>query len=721
MLNFVQNHRFVIGSASLIPFSAEMHYWRVPKASWKACLQSIRDAGFAIVSTYVPWNVHEYREGQFDFNGTTDERTDLVGFLDMCRNMRFNVILRPGPWICAEWHNGGYPDYLFEEQDIFAADSDGQTVKASNRVSVHDHYVPSYRSQRFIDCIERYFRAFVEDVQDWMYPEGPVFLIQLDNETSWCFNSAAYAADYCSHVLRKIYPQFLEEKHGRIARLNEVYGGTTYQAFADIAPPREFNLKGTRDIPRYLDWADFREKEITWYHRELRDIFEKAGLRTGFYTNTAAGKNYAVPRNWAKEDHIAGFIGLDWHWPEPYYHASSQFRYLRTCAKTVWASEFMAGHWADDPARARIERPVTPEMQRYNLVTSLSLGMKGANYYMFVEHEHWYGSPVTNEGEKTETFELFKRVNEIAKTVDLPTLTTSESISLGVYRPYLWYNYVEADQPFDHINRLTQVVTPQFAATLEHLGYEYAVVDPRVGDSLVDYPILIFGSGAFMDSDTQLRLARFTAKGGTLILYGLPPHLDLRMEPCTTFLGAIDLDAEHDEGPALVESITGTLSVYRFGFIEGKDWEPLWEEDGRMVAGRRALGSGMVHVIAASPADTGQPELAYFLEQLLGQYDAVRPVRTNISHVRASLHRNDVGMVLYLVSMVNVEDHHGQDHWCPIVRFDPQTSGLRDTEYVLEDLFTGDTLTVQGVELVRGIELTVPTQWGARMFRLTPA
>jgi len=721
MLDFVREHRFVIGSAPLVPFSAEMHYWRVPKARWNACLEAIRDAGFAIVSTCVPWNVHEYREGQFDFDGSTDDRTDLLGFLDLCRKLDFRVILRPGPWICGEWHNGGYPDYLFDYPDIFALDANSQAVHASSIVNLADYCVPSYSNQHFLDCVERYFREFAEDVGDWMYPEGPVFLIQLDNETSWCFRSDAYAADYSAEIVRKLYPKFLEGKHGRIERLNDVYGSTGYQSFRDIVPPREYDVHDQQGLTRYFDWADFKEQQITGYHRTLRDMLVQAGIDVGFYTNTGSGSNYSVPNNWAKDNQVSGLVALDWFQPERYHRASRYFRYLATCAKTVWAGELMAGLWADDPARARIENPVTPEMQKYCILTALSLGMKGANYYMFVERDHWYGSPVTNEGEKTETFEIFKRVNEIANEVDLPSLTRTENISLGVYRPYMWYNYVGADQPFDHVNRLTREVTPQVAATLEHLGYEYSVVDPRAGDSLVKNPILIFGSGAFMDSDTQLRLARFAAKGGTLILYGLPPYLDLWMQHCTTFASAVGIEVHHEEGPALVESITGKLSVYRFGYIEGPEWEPLWEEGDRMVAGRRQLGSGMVLVLAASPAMTSQPELGYFLEQMLGQYDAVRPVRTNVPQVRASLHRNASCMILYLVSTVTVEHYLEQQLWSPIVRFDPQTSGLADRSYVMEDMFTGEKRTVTGIEFVHGIEVPVPTKWGARMFRIKPA
>jgi len=720
MLEFIKDHRFVVGGRYFLPFSGEMHYWRVPKPNWRKCLEAIQDALLPTVSTYVPWNVHEYEQGRFDFVGRTDDRTDLVGFIKLCAEMKLNVILRPGPWICAEWPNGGIPDYLFDDRDMFALDCDGEAVKASNRVKLGDDYAFSYSSQKLIDLVERYYRSFAEAIEDLISPIGPVFLIQLDNETSWCLRSDAYESDYSRTILKKSYPRFLEEKHGRIERLNDVYGQTAYQTFDSVEPPRECNIAEPHDLPRYFDWADFKGQHLTQFHRTLREILVTAGIRTGFYTNIRAGKNYAVPVNWSKENRDVGLAAIDWFRPERYDDVSRSFRYLHTCTRTAWAAELMAGLWADEPERGRIEKPISPEIQLYCILACLSAGMKGANYYMFVERDHWYGSPVTIDGEKTATYDVFKRVNQIADEVDLPSLTTTQNISVGLYRPYLWYNYLEADGPFGIVNRLTQDVTPQVTATLERLGYEYSIADPRVEDSLVTNPILFFESATFMDSDTQLRLARFVSKGGTLILYGLPPSLDLWMRPCKTLAATIELEAYHNEGPALVECATGTMSVYRFGFIDGKEWEPLWEEQDRMVAGRRQVGAGIVHFFAAAPASTGQPDLTFFLDQVLSQYDAARPVRTNMGHVRASLHRNDSGMVLYLINTVNAERHIGQPNWNPIVRFDPRTSGIVNTTYAVKDLFSGDERTVTGTDLVRGIELPIATRWGARMFHIIP-
>ncbi len=66
MLGIIEN-KFVIGRDEYFPFSAEMHYFRVEKRYWSICFERIKRAGFKIISSYVPWNLHEVRPGEFDF------------------------------------------------------------------------------------------------------------------------------------------------------------------------------------------------------------------------------------------------------------------------------------------------------------------------------------------------------------------------------------------------------------------------------------------------------------------------------------------------------------------------------------------------------------------------------------------------------------------------------------------------------------------------------
>ncbi|MGA3065441.1 MAG: beta-galactosidase [Tepidisphaeraceae bacterium] len=107
------SHCYKIDGRDTFIFSSAFHYFRCPKPLWPARFQTLKEAGFNTVETYVAWNWHERQPpaGPDDFSQM--DMTDLTDWLEMAINrFGFNVILRPGPYICAEWDGGGYPQWL---------------------------------------------------------------------------------------------------------------------------------------------------------------------------------------------------------------------------------------------------------------------------------------------------------------------------------------------------------------------------------------------------------------------------------------------------------------------------------------------------------------------------------------------------------------------------------------------------------------------------------
>jgi len=88
--------------------AGEVQYPRIPRALWRDRLLRIKRAGYNTVQTYVYWNYHEPREGQFDFSG----EKDLDAFLKTVQSLNMYAIVRPGPYINAEWDTGGLPVWL---------------------------------------------------------------------------------------------------------------------------------------------------------------------------------------------------------------------------------------------------------------------------------------------------------------------------------------------------------------------------------------------------------------------------------------------------------------------------------------------------------------------------------------------------------------------------------------------------------------------------------
>jgi hypothetical protein len=92
--------------------AAEFSYYRVPPDLWSHSLDRFRELGINTIDLRIPWNWHEIREGEFDFDGHTNPRRDLRGLLQMISQKGFYLIARPGPANADDWKDGGYPEWL---------------------------------------------------------------------------------------------------------------------------------------------------------------------------------------------------------------------------------------------------------------------------------------------------------------------------------------------------------------------------------------------------------------------------------------------------------------------------------------------------------------------------------------------------------------------------------------------------------------------------------
>ena len=106
-----ENNCFLKDGKPFRYISGCFHYFRVPRFYWKDRLLKMKAGGLNAVQTYIAWNIHEPVHGQFNFEGDAD----LVSFIKMANNLGLLVIIRAGPYICAEWEFGGYPPWLLKK------------------------------------------------------------------------------------------------------------------------------------------------------------------------------------------------------------------------------------------------------------------------------------------------------------------------------------------------------------------------------------------------------------------------------------------------------------------------------------------------------------------------------------------------------------------------------------------------------------------------------
>jgi len=111
MNTFKIKENFLLNNKPFKILSGAIHYFRVHPDDWHHSLYNLKALGFNTVETYVPWNMHEPQKGQFSFEGILD----LERFLEQAQEIGLYAIVRPSPYICAEWEMGGLPAWLLNE------------------------------------------------------------------------------------------------------------------------------------------------------------------------------------------------------------------------------------------------------------------------------------------------------------------------------------------------------------------------------------------------------------------------------------------------------------------------------------------------------------------------------------------------------------------------------------------------------------------------------
>ena len=111
---------FLLNGKPFVVKAAEIHYPRIPQAYWEHRIQMCKALGMNTVCIYIFWNIHEQKEGQFDWTGNND----VAAFCRLAQKNGMYVIVRPGPYVCAEWEMGGLPWWLLKKKDIRLREQD---------------------------------------------------------------------------------------------------------------------------------------------------------------------------------------------------------------------------------------------------------------------------------------------------------------------------------------------------------------------------------------------------------------------------------------------------------------------------------------------------------------------------------------------------------------------------------------------------------------------
>ena len=153
----VGNKTFLLNGKPFIVKAAEVHYPRIPRPYWEHRIKMCKALGMNTLCLYVFWNIHEQEEGKFDFTGNND----VAEFIRLAQKNGLYVIVRPGPYVCAEWEMGGLPWWLLKKKDI--------------RLREQDPY--------FMERYRIFAKKLGEQIGDLTIEKGgPIIMVQVENE-----------------------------------------------------------------------------------------------------------------------------------------------------------------------------------------------------------------------------------------------------------------------------------------------------------------------------------------------------------------------------------------------------------------------------------------------------------------------------------------------------------------------------------------------------------
>lgn len=211
--------------------SGAIHYFRVDESDWYHSLYNLKALGFNTVETYVPWNLHEPKEGEFDF----EAGLDLQKFLAQAQELGLYAIVRPSPFICAEWEFGGLPAWLLEKD---------MRIRSSD--------------PNFITSVSRYYDRLLSLLLPYQLDNGGnILMMQLENEYGSYGEDKAY--------LRAIR-DLMREK------------GVTCPLFTSDGPWRATLAAGTLIEEDILVTGNFGSKANANFD-QMQDFFDEHGKK----------------------------------------------------------------------------------------------------------------------------------------------------------------------------------------------------------------------------------------------------------------------------------------------------------------------------------------------------------------------------------------------------------------------------------------------------------
>ena len=684
----IKEDSFYLNDKKVFLNSGEIHYFRIKRELWDKHLDEAKEAGLTTISTYVPWAWHENEEGIFDFDGASCPERDLKGWVERCQAHGLHCILKPGPFILAEFRGAGLPDWFLDEyrNEVKMRNSKGE-IFPSDGVSLFN--------QKYLDKVTLWYDKIMPFISERQVSAGgPVIMMQICNEIG-VFSWLAHQADYCDEVKER-FISYLSKKFKSIGEVNSLWG-TNYKDFArvELPPDGKEAYASKADRGRDHEWHSFWRTYYGDYLRMLTTMARDRGVTVPLYHNLPGwiyGNGYEFPVNITMyedlfEDKSEIIFGVD-HIPEfVSYRNLHDDRIINDITlamqgnKPLFAAEFQSG------SRENHVETNPREMELF-YKASVANGLVGWNYYMFSQgrnprHKGYSGetfywfNPLTPEGERKSAFPLVQRMNKILNTSEGLIVNAKRKAEVCVlfYPPYY---ATELERPVEKECGLqftpSAIRRPAYfdgllkVLQMLNIDYDMADLNKATADTLVKYKQVWAFSTDEMNAREQQTLVDYTKAGGNCVIFPYLPDREMSQKSCTIIRDALSIS------PSGSETIDSPLiDIYDFKDIKCANPQSIFTEESlagaeiiaRTIRGSacgftKTLGKGsVIHLGTWIGFDTEGPKPVY--EAILNKSTAkLRQANSDNYHINVrERFTNDQSAVLFIGNYYN-EDQSGK-------------------------------------------------------------
>jgi beta-galactosidase len=572
----IKDKKFIIHQKPTFLYGGELHYFRVPKSEWKDRLNKMKEAGLNMVSTYIPWQIHEKTEGDIDLNGRLWPENDLASFMALVKDSGMLCLVRPGPYIMSELTTDGIPLWLIENYPEALAQTQGG--------SSHHTRIFSYMHPIYLDRVKKWYKAVFEILTPYQIKQGgPIIMMQLDNEVGmfqWIVNQGDY-----SQLTLSYFIDYIQQKYVTIAAANAQLH-TEMTQWEDLLPLIK-KLDHAYALSLHHEYGLFNRQFFKRYLAVLNDMALDFGMDVPIVVNVHGfdqhdyakrGLRYPIGLSQLKDtmeisgsilagDYYIGNLVMDNF--TDIIMADALTASLQNPNQPLFSAEFQGGFQTDHP----ILQPTSIDL---NSRLCIADGMNGINYYMFVGGFNWHDSglfgkihdwqaPIDMNGKLRPSYHAIKNLGLSIRALGEDFLNSKihVDVTIGwdpdIYMTEYWVSATKGMQ--DKLSQVRETGLFGLGRQLSLNNITYDALD------LTSQPLdpkrtktLIIVACPWMNPSLQQKLADYVQQGGNLILVNEVPAFDFYGKPCNILSHALGLKLK---------------SVQHWGFASYDRWDSI--------------------------------------------------------------------------------------------------------------------------------------------------